>query len=237
MSGGSPETAVRGLGGGVPFPKLTKAASGLAAALTRADSEGSRSCVGTRGGERTRGGQESQKGSLSQEESDSAAVISDPQVSGLSQQRYSSYSYKVGCGFGGPSPPHRDSGPSSFYLPAPSPQHKAHAAIRQRNAYSLVLAEQSLAWNRHLSFLVTACQQNWPAGLLPQGLAGVNELTDFGQEAPVLFCSPPAFPKARAGVRLRRKPLPPCLIPEETPNSSTCNTISLQIRVPCAGAL
>lgn len=51
-----------------------------------------------------------------------------------------------------------------------SPPHHPNTRHMQpsgrEHADSLVSAEQSLAWNRHLSFLVTACQQHWPAGLL-----------------------------------------------------------------------
>lgn len=145
--------------------------------------------------------------------------------------------HKVGCGCGGALPStHRLRDQALSHLPAAPPRHEVHTATREHTE-SLVLTEASTAvTSAHSPTAELAggppSHRGWQTGRSSWTSAGRNHLCSHALL--------PLFPEVRAGVGLGRRPLPSCLIPEKPPSLlvlHTFNAVSLQIRVPCAGAL
>ena len=134
-------------------------------------------------------------------------------------------------GLVGSSPPCRDSGAGIF----PS----SHSIISAWNPHSCQAAEKAGESG-------TGSEMLWcgiaPRHSCPQAVSqdsGAPGLVSRKRLCSALSPSFPTLTKVRAGVRPRRTPLLSCLTPNRPPTLPlhAFDTVSLQIRVPCADAL
>lgn len=179
------------------FP-VSETAPGFAAALTGADSKGSRSWGGCRvwGGLWSGGVGKGHRCCCNKRPPNLWPVTT----------------HKVGCGCGRTPAFHTQTQRPISPLRHPSTRYTRPSG--REHAEGLMLTGQPLVWSRPLSLLSSPTAELVGG---PPSHRGWRTGRSSWTSAVLLPSPSPAFPEARAGVRLGRKLLPSCLIPQKPP--------------------